>query len=111
MLKTHQRLRQSRDITHVYKNGKRCVAPHGVFFVYRKKNDKAPSRWAVVIGKKYALKAVARNHVRRIIQAALRDHATAVEGYDIVVGYTKKEQVLSYKDAVEDVEYFLHICK
>lgn len=96
-----QRLRMSRDIATVYKRGKRHAHRDGVLFLFYKRPDQKtdPSRLAVIISKKYSLKAVKRNKRRRVIQAAMNTHCkNLVPGYDMIISCAQGGKVLSYKD-------------
>ncbi len=107
MFKKYNRLQKTKDINHIFKYGKRNVAPHGVFFVFLDKNAKK-SRYAVIIGKKFSKTAINRNKMKRIIRSIITSHYKLDNKYDIVVGYTKKNKVLSYKDTKEDIDFLLN---
>jgi ribonuclease P protein component len=55
------------------------------FVVYGRANGAAAARLGLVIGKKYAPRAVTRNLVRRIAREAFRLHRGELQGWDILL--------------------------
>ncbi len=109
MLKKRNRLRKAKDISKVFSCGRRNVAPHGVFFVYRKDVELNNARIAVVVGKKNLKSAIKRNRIKRVIKAAI---LTSIDinniSGDIVVGYAKRNKMLLYKEAKEDIDFLVN---
>ncbi len=98
MLKSQQRLRNNKDFTRVFKQGKRHSFS-GVLLSYIP-NNMEHSRIGFVIGKKYSPLAVRRNRQRRILQSAILSISSQLKpGFDIVIYYTNRDKVLPYKDA------------
>ncbi len=106
MLRKSKRLQKTKDINYVFKYGKRNVAPHGVFFVYTKNYEKH-SRITVIIGKKFSSLAVLRNKMKRIIRDSIKKFSDTDCKYDIVIGYTKKNKMLLYKEVEEDINFLI----
>lgn len=107
MFKKSNRLQKTEDINHVFKYGRRNVAPHGVFFVYSKNNERH-SRITVIIGKNFSSLAVLRNKMKRIIRASIKISDDNDCNYDIVIGYTKKNKMLLYKEVEEDIKFLIN---
>ena len=99
MLKSQQRLRNNRDFILVFKRGKRHSFG-GVLLSYRP-NAIDRTRVGFVISKKYSPLAVRRNWQRRVLQSAMRSlYPNIKPGFDIVVSYTNRDKVLTYRDAL-----------
>jgi len=84
MFATANRLRSSRDITRVYRQGR--YGGGGVLSLKARKSSLEATRVVVVVGKKTDKRAVVRNRLRRRVIGALErlwDRVPA--GYDIVV--------------------------
>ena len=106
MLESSQRLCHNRDYIDVFKKGKRHSS--GGVLLYYKKNNLPFTRIGFIVSKKYSNLAVARNKQRRILQSASRalyPHITP--GFDIIISYTNKNKVLSYKDAITLLTHIL----
>jgi ribonuclease P protein component len=100
MLNTQQRLKTNKDFIQVFKTGKRH-SNSGVLLSYRS-NDLPLTRIGFVISKKFSPLAVKRNRQRRILQAAVRELYPQIQkGFDVVISYTNRDKVLSYKDALD----------
>ncbi len=108
MFKKRNRLRETKDISNVFKYGKRNVAPHGVFFVYNENIKNENTRFAVIIGKKFSSIAVKRNKIKRIIRAVISSSDYHSAKCDIVVGYTKRNKMLLYKEVKEDIDFLIN---
>lgn len=50
-----------------------------------KSNQKDHARLGIIVGKRYAKKAVQRNQLRRIIRESFRQHKESLKGLDIIV--------------------------
>lgn len=91
--KTHQ------DLSHSFPKSLRILSPKDFEFVFAKAQKFANRHWTFIvrpnqknyprlglaIAKKQLPKAVWRNRVKRLAREAFRQHALALNGYDIVV--------------------------
>jgi len=103
MLKSHQRLRNNKDFTQVFKHGKRRSF-NGVLLSYTP-NTFEHTRIGFVVSKKYSRLAVHRNRQRRILQSAVRSlYPQLRPGFDIIVSYTNHNKVLPYKNALDTLK-------
>lgn len=109
MLSKHHRLQASSDITQVYRKGKRS-SDSGVFLSAHP-NNLSVMRVAIVVGKKFSLKATSRNRQKRVLCAAIEQLLPlCTPGYDIVISYTKRESLLSYKESVITLQKIFNNC-
>lgn len=84
MLRSHQRLRRSRDFAKLYQRGKFGKSTH--FTIKTLANNQPYTRIGVVISKKVLKKAVARNRARRRITELIRPmYEDLKSGYDCVL--------------------------
>ncbi len=84
MLSRKHRLSKQKDFDRVYKSGKQCAAPHLILKGVR--NDADFSRFAIIISKKIAKKAVDRNRVKRQISEIIRQRLAKIKtGFDLVI--------------------------
>jgi len=79
------RLSSAADIARAYKRGT-YGGSGGILSVKAVRSGRSQSRAVVVVAKKISKRAVVRNHIRRRLVEALREHwATVSPGYDIVI--------------------------
>lgn len=78
------RLRKSKEIEKLFKNGKSFLTP--TISLRFAKNNLDSSRFAVIISTKVHKRAVKRNLIKRRIRAVLREVVEAVKpGFDIAI--------------------------
>lgn len=100
MLKKAQRLHRDTDFTNVLKNGKRHY--FGGVLLYCIDNNEDVTRFGFIVSKKFSQKATERNRQRRILISALKTYLPNIaSGKDIVVSYTNRGKVLTYKKALD----------
>jgi len=84
MLPAAHRLHAKKDLATVFR--KRRVQADGSFVIFYCPNHRLQSRFAVVVGKKAAALATARNRVRRQVREILRQNLVSLSaGYDMIV--------------------------
>ncbi len=79
----HLRILSPKDFEHVFAKAKKFANSHWTFIV--RPNNMPYPRLGLAIAKKQLSKAVWRNRVKRLAREAFRQHAQALNGYDIVV--------------------------
>lgn len=96
MLSSANRLHKE-DVDGVFRRGKPLfVINMGARF---QKNDQKITKFSFLIAKKYAKKAIERNHFKRLLREAARSlQKKWPEGYNIVVFATKKPVSLSKEE-------------
>ena len=98
MLDRPKRLQHNKDFIRVFKHGKRHF--HGGVLLSFRVNHEQCSRIGFVVSKKYSLLAVNRNKQRRIIQAAIENLYPQIKpSFDIIISYTNRDKVLTYREA------------
>lgn len=107
MLSQQNRLKRADDIASVFRRGKGFHSP---FFSvkYAEREAEQATRLAFSFGKKYLLRAVARNRLKRIIIGELQkvpDFFTL--GLDVVFFLTKPVSLKDKKELQESIESFL----
>ena len=89
MLARRNRLRKSRDIQRVSKQGRLAA---GAFITVRTQANRFQLiRCAVVISKKVDKRAVVRNRCRRRVQEILRTHLSELQGGSDILIYIRKD--------------------
>ncbi|XLQ20638.1 MAG: ribonuclease P protein component [Candidatus Moraniibacteriota bacterium] len=107
MLGRTKRLRHNKDFIRVFKHGKRHFHS-GVLLSFRVNHEKC-SRIGFIVGKKHSLLAVNRNRQRRILQSVMTELYPQIKpGFDIIISYTNRDKVLTYKEAYEILVTMLH---
>ena len=87
MIKAANRLRATRHIQKALQKGINWL---GIFFKVKANHRfgasaNQPTRLAVIVTKKLALKSVPRNRLRRRLKAAFRDPISQINGWDVVI--------------------------
>jgi len=79
------RIRKTKDFQDVFKNGRKSQGQ--IFSLYVVRDAEGSSTAAgITVAKKYVAKAVNRNYIRRVVNAAFREKAPALRsGYKVVV--------------------------
>ncbi len=91
------RLHYKKDIQRLMKRGK--FLPSEFFVVRVLPNDLMVSRYAVLVGKKVAKKAVERNTIKRRIREILRTNIKTIRGgVDIAVIAAKPSNAATFQD-------------
>lgn len=84
MLPKINRLKKTKDIESVFKKGEGYR--EGVLFLKFAKNNLGFSRFAFIISKKIAKKAVTRNKIKRILREAVGARLLEIKtGFDVVI--------------------------
>ncbi len=94
MLPQHQRLSRN-EVVRVLQRGTRMVHPLLSFHSIRRQ-EAGDVRAAVVVSKKVAQHAAARNLLRRRTYALIRAHSTSLAGCDVVVQLRPAARGASY---------------
>ena len=71
-------LQNAKDFEAVFKKG-RGVGQGGLFLKFTQSDDRAPSRFGIVISKKVSAKAVDRNRKRRLLKEAIRAYSLNIK--------------------------------
>lgn len=86
MLPEENRLRKKKDIDRVYRKGRRYKGPLFLLITLARKDEKLPSRYAIVISKRTAPSAVRRNRGKRVLRGCIRIFLhRGISGYDTIV--------------------------
>lgn len=107
MLSQHNRLKRADEIAEVFRRGQTFHSP---FFSvkYSERNDQKDTRLAFSFGKKYLLRAVRRNRLKRMIIGELQKVPDFfVLGLDVVFFLTKPVSMEDTKERRQSVENFL----
>ncbi|MBI1984905.1 MAG: ribonuclease P protein component [Candidatus Wildermuthbacteria bacterium] len=115
MLEKSRRIARNRDFEEIFSRGK-GTRLGGLFLKARlrqsfggqAKESRGLARFAVVVSKKVAMKAVKRNRIRRILREALRKTLPLVkQNVDAVLVVLPQFQARSLKEAAEAVQGLL----
>ena len=99
MFPQEKRVGNARDITKVYRKGKK-ISEEGVL-ISAMASDHKESRFAVTVSKKFSGKAVARNKQRRALLAAAREISPSImQPHDITISYNNAQRMLSYDESL-----------
>ncbi|PSO44833.1 MAG: ribonuclease P protein component [Parcubacteria group bacterium SW_4_49_11] len=100
MLASHRRLRRPVEIQDVFRTGEAFFSPY-CKVVARNSPDREESRFAVIVGKKAAKKAVTRNRIKRRLRAAIRESIPSLaHSSDIIVIGNARVLDAPYEDLV-----------
>lgn len=107
MLSQQNRLKRTEEINQVFRRGKGFHSPFfSAKYTFREGN--VPSRLAFSFGKKYLLKAVARNRLKRLIIAELQQKPDFFElGVEAVFFLANHSNIYDKKGFQVSVESFL----
>ena len=98
MLKNSHESQKDPDFTTIYSVGKRHYLS-GVLLFYAP-HTCSTIRYTCIVGKKYSPLATKRNRQRRILRHALYAYLPLIKpGNDLVISYTNRGNVLTYKKA------------
>lgn len=106
MLKKENRLKHTKDIENVFKNGKTIAGK--LIFLKIFKNDLDISRFAFIVSTKISKKAVIRNKIKRQLREIVRTNLSNIKsGLDIVV--VTKPNIIdkNYQEIKNDSENLL----
>jgi ribonuclease P protein component len=107
------RLRKTRDIERVFKNGK--AYREGFLFFKLLKNDLTVSRFAFAIGQKISKKATTRNRIKRTIREVAKKELPNIKpGFDGVLLALKGLETKNSKEIEDTVQQLLRksgICR
>ena len=111
MLPKKNRLRKTRDIEKVFKNGKTCK--DGFLFLKFFKNSLPASRFAFVVGQKISKKATTRNRIKRSIRKAISNQMLNIKpGFDGVwVVLKNPDDLKSTETVVKKILQKAGICR
>lgn len=106
MLKKENRLRHTKDIENVWKNGKTIAGK--LVFLKIIKNKKNISRFGFIVSSKISKKAVIRNKIKRQLREIIRHNLDKIKtGIDVTI--IAKQEIINkeYQEIKNDFENLL----
>lgn len=84
MLPHYQRLTSSREYHRIYKTGKKTFSAH--LHLFYESSNQNPSRFGFVVSQKQIAKIVARNRLKRILRAQIRELMPFIApGFNVII--------------------------
>jgi len=100
MLPKINRLKKTKEIERVFKNGK--SHKEGFLFFKLLKNGLTVSRFGFIVGQKVSKKATTRNKVKRRMRAAVKKELPNIKpGFDIILVALKGLETKNFKEVEE----------
>ena len=110
MLQKRERLAKTRDFQNVFKEG-RSIRGQGIVLKLRQREAQG-NRFAIVVSKKVAQKAVKRNRIRRLLSEAIRTTMQHIEsapqGIDAILIVLPEFKAQNLKEAKDIVAQLFH---